>query len=74
MILGRADGHGSVANTAALNLGGIDKNTPNPFGEISKDKQSGEPNGMLLDAAQNSSGAAFHQRLRQRRSVQSSSA
>ncbi|HEX6043443.1 MAG TPA: amidohydrolase [Pyrinomonadaceae bacterium] len=53
VILGRADGHGSVANSAALNLAGIDKNTPNPFGgEISKDKQSGEPNGMLLDAAQ----------------------
>jgi predicted amidohydrolase YtcJ len=53
VILGRADGHGSVANSAALNLGGVDKNTPNPFGgEISKDKQSGEPNGMLLDAAQ----------------------
>ena len=53
VILGRADGHGSVANSAALNLGGIDKNTPNPFGgEISKDKQSGELNGMLLDAAQ----------------------
>jgi predicted amidohydrolase YtcJ len=53
VILGRADGHGSVANSAALNLGGISKNTPNPFGgEISKDKQSGEPNGMLLDSAQ----------------------
>ena len=53
MILGRADGHGSVANTAALNLAGITKDTPNPFGgEISKDKQSGEPNGMLLDSAQ----------------------
>ncbi|HTG86972.1 MAG TPA: amidohydrolase [Pyrinomonadaceae bacterium] len=53
VILGRADGHGSVANSAALNLGGIAKNTPNPFGgEISKDKQSGEPNGMLLDGAQ----------------------
>ncbi len=53
VILGRADGHGSVANSAALNLGGINKNTPNPFGgEISKDKQSGEPNGMLLDSAQ----------------------
>jgi predicted amidohydrolase YtcJ len=53
VILTRADGHGSVANSAALNLGGIDKNTPSPFGgEISKDKQSGEPNGMLLDAAQ----------------------
>ena len=53
MILARADGHGSVANTAALNLAGISKDTPNPFGgEISKDKQSGEPNGMLLDSAQ----------------------
>ena len=53
VILGRADGHGSVANSAALNLGGVTKNTPNPFGgEVSKDKQSGEPNGMLLDAAQ----------------------
>jgi hypothetical protein len=53
VILGRADGHGAVANSTALNLAGVDKNTPNPFGgEISKDKQSGEPNGMLLDAAQ----------------------
>ena len=53
VILGRADGHGAVANSAALKLAGVDKNTPNPFGgEVSKDKQSGEPNGMLLDAAQ----------------------
>jgi len=53
VILGRADGHGAVANSAAFKLAGIDKNTPDPFGgEISKDKQTGEPNGMLLDAAQ----------------------
>ncbi|HEY8412491.1 MAG TPA: amidohydrolase, partial [Pyrinomonadaceae bacterium] len=53
VILGRADGHGAVANSAALKIAGVDKNTPNPFGgEISKDKQTGEPNGMLLDAAQ----------------------
>ena len=53
VILGRADGHGAVANSAALKLAGVDKNTPDPFGgEISKDKQSGEPNGMLLDGAQ----------------------
>ncbi|HEY6804058.1 MAG TPA: amidohydrolase [Pyrinomonadaceae bacterium] len=53
VILGRADGHGAVANSAAFKLAGIVKETPNPFGgEISKDKQSGEPNGMLLDAAQ----------------------
>ena len=53
VILGRADGHGAVANSAAFKLAGVDKNTPNPFGgEISKDKETGEPNGMLLDAAQ----------------------
>ncbi|HKS08893.1 MAG TPA: amidohydrolase [Pyrinomonadaceae bacterium] len=53
VILGRADGHGAVVNSAALKIAGVDKNTPNPFGgEISKDKDSGEPNGMLLDAAQ----------------------
>jgi len=53
VILGRADGHGAVANSAALKIADVDKNTPNPFGgEISKDEQTGEPNGMLLDAAQ----------------------
>lgn len=53
VYLTRADGHGAVANSAALKIAGIDKNTENPFGgEIMKDKQSGEPNGMLLDRAQ----------------------
>ncbi len=53
VFLGRADGHGSVANSAALKIAGIDKNTPSPFGgEISRDQKTGEPNGMLLDAAQ----------------------
>src|SRR6266576_2951151 len=53
VVLTRADGHGSVVNSAALKAAGINKNTPSPFGgEVSKDKQSGEPNGMLLDAAQ----------------------
>lgn len=53
VFLDRADGHGAVANSAALKIAGVDKNTPSPFGgEISKDKQSGEPNGMFLDAAQ----------------------
>ena len=52
VILGRADGHGAVVNSAALKIAGIDRTTPNPFGgEISKDA-NGEPNGMLLDAAQ----------------------
>src|SRR6202011_3985250 len=51
-FLTRADGHASVANSAALKLANIDKNTPDPFGgEILKDKQTGEPTGMLLDNA-----------------------
>ncbi len=52
VILTRADGHASVANSAALKIANVDKNTPNPFGgEISKGPD-GEPNGMLIDAAQ----------------------
>ena len=52
MYLTRADGHASVANTAALRIAGIDKNTSDPFGgKILKDK-AGEPTGMLLDNAQ----------------------
>src|SRR6266545_39677 len=52
VVLVRADGHGAVVNSAALKIAGINKETPNPFGgEISRDKQTGEPNGMLLDAA-----------------------
>ena len=53
VFLTRADGHGAVANSAALKLAGIDKNSPDPFGgQILKDKQTGEPTGMLLDHAQ----------------------
>lgn len=53
VYLTRADGHAGIANSAALKIAGIDRNTPNPFGgEIMKEKASGEPNGMLLDRAQ----------------------
>lgn len=53
VYLTRADGHGAVANSAALKIANIDKNTESPFGgEIMMDKQRGEPNGMLLDRAQ----------------------
>src|ERR1051325_1034815 len=53
VFLTRADGHGAVANSAALKIAGITKETPNPFGgEILKDKESGEPLGMLLDNAE----------------------
>lgn len=53
VVLTRADGHASVANSAALKIAGVDKNTPNPFGgEVLKDPKTGEPTGMLIDAAQ----------------------
>src|SRR5205814_10164678 len=53
LFLTRADGHAAIANSAALKIAKIDRNTSNPFGgEILKDKASGEPTGMLLDNAQ----------------------
>jgi predicted amidohydrolase YtcJ len=52
VFLTRADGHGAVANSAALKLGGVTKETKDPFGgQILRDKQSGEATGMLLDNA-----------------------
>lgn len=51
VFLTRADGHASVVNSAALKVATIDNTSPNPFGgQISK--TNGEPNGMLLDNAQ----------------------
>jgi predicted amidohydrolase YtcJ len=53
VYLTRADGHASIANSAALKAAGIDKSTPNPFGgEFLKDAKTGELTGMLIDAAQ----------------------
>ena len=53
VILGRSDGHGAVANSLALKAGGVTKETKDPFGgQILRDKESGEPTGMLLDNAQ----------------------
>jgi len=52
VFLTRADGHAAIANSAALKIARIDKNTLDPFGgQILK--KNGEPNGMLLDKAQN---------------------
>lgn len=53
VLLTRADGHASVANSRALTIAGIDRNTANPFGgELLRDKQTGEAAGMLIDKAQ----------------------
>jgi predicted amidohydrolase YtcJ len=53
VFLTRADGHAAIANSAALKMAHIDKDTPDPFGgQILKDKDTGEPTGMVLDNAQ----------------------
>jgi hypothetical protein len=53
VFLTRADGHGAVANSAALKIGSVTKDTKDPFGgQVLRDKETGEPNGMLLDNAQ----------------------
>jgi predicted amidohydrolase YtcJ len=52
VLLTRADGHASVANSAALRLAGVTAATQPPFGgDILKDA-SGQPTGMLIDRAQ----------------------
>lgn len=58
VALVRADGHATVANSAAIRIANVTKDTPSPFGgEIMKDKQTGEPNGMFIDRAQGLVGA-----------------
>src|SRR2546427_11099765 len=53
VFLTRTDGHGAVANSAALKIGGVTKDSKDPlWGRMFRDKQTGEPVGMLLDNAQ----------------------
>ena len=52
VFLTRSDGHAAIANSKALALAGITRDTPAPFGgEILHDER-GEPTGMLIDRAQ----------------------
>ncbi len=52
VFINRYDGHMGLANTLALKMAGITKNTPNPpGGEIVKDPKTGEPTGILRDEA-----------------------
>jgi hypothetical protein len=51
--LTRTDGHGSVANSVAMKIAGVTRETKEPFGgEIMRDPKTGEPTGMFLDNAQ----------------------
>ena len=52
VLLERLDGHIALANSLALKLAGITRDTPDPQGgEIVRDKQTGEPTGILRDTA-----------------------
>jgi predicted amidohydrolase YtcJ len=52
VFITRYDGHMGLANSIALKLAGITKNTPDPpGGEIVKDPKTGEPTGILRDEA-----------------------
>lgn len=52
VCVNRLDGHMVLVNSAALEIAGITKDTPTPEGgEILRDPQTGEPTGVLKDAA-----------------------
>lgn len=52
VFVSRYDGHMGVANSIALRLAGIDKNTPDPpGGEIVRNTLTHEPTGVLKDGA-----------------------
>lgn len=51
VMLERIDGHASWANSRALQLAGIDKNTPDPEGGKIERDASGNPTGVLIDKA-----------------------
>lgn len=53
VLVTRLDGHMALANTPALHLAGISRHTPDPAGGvIVRDPKTGEPTGILKDAAQ----------------------
>jgi predicted amidohydrolase YtcJ len=51
VFVNRLDGHMSLANTAALKTAGITRDTPDPPGGAIVRDASGEPTGVLKDAA-----------------------
>jgi predicted amidohydrolase YtcJ len=53
VFMSRYDGHAALANSLALKLAGVTKDTPDPEGGvIVRDPKTGEPTGVLKDAAE----------------------
>ena len=54
VVIERVDGHSVWVNSLALKQSGINRDTKNPFGgEIIRDPNTGEPTGILTEAATN---------------------
>ena len=53
VFLSRYDGHMAFANSKALLLAGIDRNTASPAGGVLVKDKNGEPTGIVKDAAMN---------------------
>jgi len=49
LLLTRAGGHSGVANSLALRLAGIDRNTPDPEGGVIERNDNGELNGVIRE-------------------------
>lgn len=56
VFVSRLDGHMALANSRALELAGINRNTPDPPGGSIVRDASGEPTGVLKDAAMDAVG------------------
>jgi predicted amidohydrolase YtcJ len=53
VFLIRVDGHAGWANSAAMRIAGITRDTPDPDGGTIIKDENGEPTGVLIDLAQN---------------------
>ena len=51
VYLRRVDGHAALVNRQAMDLAGIDRNTPDPEGGLILKGPDGEPTGVLIDNA-----------------------
>jgi len=54
VYLKRIDGNSAFANAKALELAGINRETPDPFGGVIHRKKNGDPSGVLINRAMNS--------------------
>ena len=53
VFLRRVDGNSAFVNRKALDLAGITKDTPDPFGGVIHRKGNGDPSGVLINKAMN---------------------